>query len=122
MIYDIFLKRVTHLIDIIHMHCLVVWIDLAATLIHWHKYRLYTACGLCHKRCGASRSYGKAGDISTSILHHVGIKFWISFFYSVDKWIVLFSLSVENLKLSTFLSHIDRRAICIESEGLMNQH
>ena len=70
-IYDVFLERVACVVNEIDMYVGIVGVDLAPTFIYRHEYRFDARCGLCHKAGGACRCDGEAGDVTSSIAHHV---------------------------------------------------
>ena len=108
MINNVFFERVARLVYIIHMHVGIVGINLAATFVHGHEHRLYAACRLRHKTCGACWRDGKAGNVAASVFHHVGIQLRVGILYSVHKRVGSFPPGIVNLECATLFCHLHR--------------
>ena len=120
MINNIFLVRVAHLVNKVHMHVGVARIHLAAAFIHRHEHRLNAAGGLRHEACGARGGHGETGYVAAPILRHIGIQLGVGLLEPADKRILLLALSVVNLKGSALLGHLHRRAVGSQRQRAMN--
>ena len=105
MINDILFKRVAYLVDKVNMHIGIIRVNLAATLINRHEYRLDTACCLRHQTGCARRRNGQTGYVAAAIFSHILIQLRICLLYTVDERIVLLALSIINFKSTALLGH-----------------
>ena len=87
-IYNVFLERISHLVNKVDMHFRVVGVNLAATLVNRHEHRFYTTCCLCHQTGGTCRSDGKTRDVAASVCHDVVIQLRIYFLYTEEERVV----------------------------------
>ena len=111
MIHNIFLKRVAHLIYEVHMHCLIVGVDLATTHIYGHEHGFDTAGGLCHQTGGACGGDGETGNIAATILADIVVELLVGFLDTQHEGVVGLTCSIEHLKGTTLLCHGHGRAI-----------
>ena len=108
MVDDVFLKRVAHFVYEVYVYVGIVGIYLAATLVYGHEYRFDTACGLCHERCCARRSYGETRNVATSVSHYVAVELRVGILYAQQEGIVLLAFGVEYGERSALFSHLYR--------------
>ena len=107
MIDNIFFEGIACLINKINMYIRIVWIHLATTLINWHKDWFNTRSCLSHQTGSSRRSNRQTSNVTTSILSHFFIESRIHTLDTIDKWIVLLSLSIIDGKCTTLLCHLN---------------
>ena len=120
MVNDVFFKRVTRFIHKVNAHFWVVRIHLTTTLINGKEYGFDATRCLRHQTSSPCRCNRQAGNIATTILHHVFIKVGISLLQAQDERIIHLASGVKDLERTTFARHFYRRTIGCHSQRALH--
>ena len=111
MVDYVFLERVAHLVDEVHVYIGIARVHLAATLVDGHEHRLNAAGGLRHQRGGACRRNGQAGYVAAAVAHHVVVELRGGLLQSQDERVLLFTLGVVYLEGTALAGHLHTRTV-----------